>query len=104
MVLKHLKKGLNIGIKHMELTSKQIQTELKPLVKAGELTAKDAKAFAVEVEKVGRKNRDRIEQYVLSEAAGLIKKLGYDERRQYDALKKKLAEKEKKAKKSKKRK
>jgi len=96
MVFSHLKKGIKIGIKAAHISAKQLGAELKPLIRAGHLTAKDARAVAGEARKLGAKAKSKALAAGKLEAKRLIGKMGYMSKAEGDSLKRRVAELEKK--------
>jgi polyhydroxyalkanoate synthesis regulator phasin len=103
MVFSHLKKGIKIGIKAVHMSARQLEAELRPLIRAGHLTAKDARAVAGEARKLGAKAKSKAIAAGKLEARKLIGKMGYMSKAEGDSLKRRISELEKKLK-SKKRK
>lgn len=103
MKLSHLKRGIKIGIRAIDRSAKQLEKEFAPLINAGHLTAKDAKAIATEAERLGRKARSKAVSAAKLEARMLLGKMGYMSKSEGDALKRRISLLEKKLK-SKKRK
>lgn len=91
MVLHHLRKGLKIGVESMHLSAKLVMRELKPLVKAGHLSAKDAKRFTSEAIALGKKAKAKAKHLAKAEAARVITKAGYVSKAEVESLKKRVA-------------
>jgi len=98
MALNHLKKGLKIGIATLRMTGKQVRKELQPLIKAGQITVEDARAFIKEAEAVGRKTEAKAVIAAKAEGKRLVSKMGYMSKEEGNALKRRIRELEKKLK------
>ncbi len=96
MKISHLKKGIKIGIKAAHKTAKQLNKEFAPLIKAGHLTAKEAKGIAIEAERLGRRAKEKALAAAKSEAKVFLGKMGYMSKAEGEALKRKIAELERK--------
>ncbi len=96
MVLHHLRKGLKIGAESARLSAKMVEKELRPLIKAGQLTAKDAKKFALEAVALGKKSKVKAAAVAKAEAKKLVRKMGYVSKSEVDSLKKRVVALEKK--------
>ena len=98
MVLHHLRKGLKIGAESMRMSVKLVMRELKPLIKASHITAKDARRFAAEAVALGKRAKAKAMTLAKAEAARIITKAGYVSKAEVDSLKKRVAALEKRLK------
>jgi len=98
MAFSHLKKGIKIGMKAAHSTARQLESELRPLIKAGQLTAQDARALAGEARKLGAKAGSKAIAAARLEAKRFASSMGYMSKAEGDALKRRIAELEKKLK------
>lgn len=98
MVLHHLRKGLKIGAESMRMSAKMVMRELRPLVKAGHITSKDAKRFASEAVALGKRARARAVMLARAEAKRIITKAGYVSKAEVESLKRRVAALEKRLK------
>ena len=102
MALETLKKGYKIGLNQLKLRASQVEKELVPLVKAGKITAKDAKTFVNEATVVAKKAGVKAKVVINKEAKRLVTKMGYVSKDEVAALKKRVAELERQVRKKKK--
>jgi polyhydroxyalkanoate synthesis regulator phasin len=91
MVLHHLRKGLKIGAESIRMSAKLVMRELNPLIKAGHITAKDARRFAAEAAALGKKAKTKAMALAKTEAGRIITQAGYVSKAEVDSLKKRVA-------------
>ena len=82
----------------MRMSAKLVMRELNPLVKAGHITAKDARRFAAEAVALGKKAKARATALARAEAKRIITTAGYVSKAEVDSLKRRVAALEKRLK------
>ena len=77
MVLKELKKIADLGLKAAGMKQAELEKHLAPLVKAGEMTGKEAKSFAGDLITVGKVHHARVYKAVKKQVELELKNRGY---------------------------
>ncbi|RMF06337.1 hypothetical protein D6764_02455 [Candidatus Woesearchaeota archaeon] len=73
-MLKHLKKGVVLGLGLASMTEKKILAELRKLEKEGLLKKEELEKFGRELARLGEKERKKLEAKIKAEAKKLAKK------------------------------
>ena len=77
MVLKELKMFASLGLKAAGMKRKDVEKHLAPLVKAGQISTKEATSFANDLIAVSKKHQDKVRKAIESEIEKTLKKRGY---------------------------
>ena len=89
----------SLGLKAAGMKRADVEKHLKPLIKAGKITKKEATSFATDIISVSKKHQDRIRSAIEKEVSAKLKKHGYVKVKKAPAKKRKAAPKRKATKK-----
>lgn len=77
MVLKELKKVAKLGLKASGMKKSDLEKHLAPMVKAGKITATEAKSLAEDLISVGKTHHERIHKVIKKQVEKELKAHGY---------------------------